>query len=68
MPRPTENEAGLTAPRPEVFLRGLDLDGDLRACLVAFPRCDAAAGRPGGRWVRAFSLFRSFLYDLRPGY
>ena len=25
MPRPTENEAGLTAPRPEVFLRGLHL-------------------------------------------
>jgi len=22
--------------------------GDLRTCLVAFPRCDAAAGRPGG--------------------
>ena len=22
--------------------------GDLKTCLVAFPRCDAAAGRPGG--------------------
>ena len=25
MPQPPENEAGLTAPRPEVFLRGLNL-------------------------------------------
>ena len=27
---------------------GRSKSGDLRTCLVAFPRCDAAAGRPGG--------------------
>ena len=49
MPQPPENEAGLTAPRPEVFLiPERSKSEDLKTCLVAFPCCDAAAGRPGG--------------------
>ena len=47
MPQPPENDAGLTAPRPEVFLRDLNL-GVYKRFLVAYSRCDAAAGRPGG--------------------
>ena len=48
MPRPTENEAGLTAPRPTRGVPERSASGDLRTCLVPFFRCDAAAGRPGG--------------------
>ena len=56
MPRPAENEAGLTAPRPEVFLGDLNL-GVWERAWWPFP----VAMRPRGRWparrVRAFSLF-----------
>ena len=50
MPQPPENEAGLTAPRPEMFPRDLNL-GVLERAWWPFPvamRPLAAAGRPGG--------------------
>ena len=65
MPRPIENEAGLTAPRPEVFLRDLNLRIFKNVLGGLFPlRC----GRWPARRVRAFFLFRSFLHDPGPGY
>ena len=54
MPQPPENDAGLAAPRPEVFLRDLNL-GVINVFGGLFPlRC----GRWPARRVRAFFLFR----------
>ena len=69
MPRPIENDAGLTAPQPEArgvperSESGIWGFGDLFGGLSTL-RC----GRWPARRVRAFSLFRSFLYDPGPGY